>query len=1018
MLKRNLLHRDQYTSDEKIIMANVHKSFKSAMRSETVPDLLKMVEDGTQSMHRISEDELRKKTWVRKIAKKGLLTSKSDAMIGNICDYIQGRVARFLTISTGNKNDPHNLVCCELLHWLTHTLSGAPCNQETLDNVKARIVYIDDLRGFFPKEAWHKHKLTTALDDLKATLLGPVTLTIKREIANTHATEHLESLQELGKIILDLGFQIAYHVFTNAPNVPSANMTRFRKQERDYQAFGKTKLGQTLLACVRTSDFKQFFSEQYEETPTTQSNSAFDSLSNPREQSTLATQISNNPFLNKRNQLCVPWVLGTGSTIEDYFKFNPRRPNETGIYPTILNKPELIESLLRFLSLLIELSKLFAKCGDAKALAGIGGDLLIYGFSNEQTTRTMSSIGRCSEALRDEQQKMISVCNNILATLTRERLTEQAENLVWVENISNKVASLQSEFVKYLDQGIEQAKSVTQRAREVLTKEWAQEAEQQTKQFVESTMRLNHEVDYILAGRPTPDFDPATLPWNRVIALPAAEEGVFRIELDEDADKKTEAKPPLLQSLRTSLKDLFKGGIKDSDEKKAANDTADDKTAEEPPKKEQLSRSRNNSLSDLFKIQGKGSKKGVSATEESAPTTDAGTETPKNGTLSRSRNNSLSDLFKIQGKGSKKSAAASTPNPEEPAPQGTPPSLRGPLTRRTSARRLSMLFKKEGSATPAETPSTPLAGSTPGSVTNSPALSRARPVQRKMTGASLPVFTNTESSNPFDTSPAEVLPLLPAATPTVKATTELQPAVSASTIVKAPTLKLDLSGDKTSYLDDSNVCWVLKQKLGRNPKAKELQLQQNKITGRYAKNLGTLLAAHKPLEIIDLRFNMLGDEGALVICNTALKLANLRVLNLAGNSIKFCYKDSKDSVVQLLKTKATHKESFEVLDLSSNELDDNAAIAICNAAATNPEFSQLTTLLLGNNPLTEECAPAIFALLASNRRIISFSADGKLSDKTLLEIQRLLKSNCELSRLAQIDGQNPPLLFGTDLRKY
>lgn len=1017
MLKRHVLHRDEYTPEEKIMMANVHKSFRNAMRSEAIPDILKMAEDGTKSLHRISEDELKKKTWVRQIEKKGLLTSKADAMIGSICDYIQGRVSRFMSISTGNKNDPHNLVCCELLHWLTHTLSGAPCNQQTLDNVKARIVYIDDLRGLFPPEDWHKHKMKTALDELKVNLLGPVTRTIKREIANTHATEHLESLQELGKIILDFGFQIAYYVFTNVPNVPSANMTRFRKQEDDYLALGQTKLGKTLLACIRTVDYKQFFSEQYEETPSTQSNSSFDSLSNPRKLSTMAIQTSNNPFLNKRNQLCVPWVLGTGSTIQDYFKVPPNKPNDTGIYPAILEKPELIESLLRFLSLLIELSKIFAKCGEAKALAGIGGDLLIYGFSNEQTTRTMTTLIRCSEALTIEQKKMISGCNTIFSKLTEKATTDTQANKVWGENISDKVASLQIEFEKYLKLSIEQAKFVTERAREVLTKEWAQEAEQQTKQYVESTMRLNHEIDYILAGRPTPDFDPANLPWNKVVALSDTEDGVPRIELLEDeSDKKADAKPELKQRLRTSLKDLFNIGKKEDEEKVSKDSTENDTTAD-PSKKEQLSRSRNNSLSDLFKISGKGSKKGAPSTEGNDANDEATAETPKKEQLSRSRNSSLSDLFKLPGKGSKKGTSTPALREEEAAPQSSPASVRQPLIRRPSAtgRRLSMLFKKEGSATPAEIPVTPVADSLPGSVTNSPAISRARPVQRKMTGAP-PMVAPTTSTNPFVSEPANELHLAVAAASVAQKPAVSQQVIAVAVIPKALVLKVDLSGNKSSYLDDSNVCWVLQQKLSRNPKVKEIQLQQNKITSKYCNNIGTLLGSHKSLEVIDLRFNTLEDHGAIAICNAATKLPNLRVLNLAGNSIKG---SCKDVIVQLLTIKANNKEPFEILDLSSNDLDDNAAIAICNAAATNAEFTQLTTVLLGDNKkLSEQCAPAILALLTRNKRIINFSADGVLSENTLLEIHRLLKNNAELVRQAQSDRKNSTQQVGNNLIKY
>ena len=90
---------------------------------------------------------------------------------------------------------------------------------------------------------------------------------------------------------------------------------------------------------------------------------------------------------------------------------------------------------------------------------------------------------------------------------------------------------------------------------------------------------------------------------------------------------------------------------------------------------------------------------------------------------------------------------------------------------------------------------------------------------------------------------------------------------------------------------------------------------------------------------------------------------------------------------------ACHEKTLETLDLSVNELDNEGAIKICRAAAKHPKLCSLT---LRGNKLTDQCATVFYELLKENRHIIHFDvdvADNKLSETTMIEIQRLLTLN-------------------------
>ncbi len=965
MLKRHVLHRPEYTENEKNRIRSVHRCWHNAMPGESLPDFLKMNDDFTLSTHNVDEIHTKKGTWVADIKEHGLLQTESDAMIGHLCAYMAVRWKRKFG-TNGNTNDPYNLVCYQILTWLTNTLSRAPCNEDTLNMVKRYCDYLNNLlnSGAFKPGRHNKKTMRSTLIRVKNILAGRVTLAIKREIANTNAREHLETLQNYSKIILSNGFRFLYHIFNDTENTPPPNITRFRRQEPDYKQISTTKIGRLLSTLVDTPEFSSFFLEEHQKKGdlAVKSYDTINTTGQARKVSLRAVQLSSNPFLDKSNNPCIPRPLNQNQKIGDYL--NPLQDskhksneNNAGIYKPILIKPELLAAYMEMHAILIELAKVFLACDEAKALAGIGGDLLVYGISNDQINRLMDTLTKLCTKLLECQKMLVTVCDQIYEPLTHENKTTEAAHVNWVKNYE-KIASLQRKLEQSINKSIAQASLVKEKSNIIPKDERLRHAQRQTQFFARITEQLNHQVDYFLRREATPALPSNQSNWKSaqlkhapqntsLKALPASP----KVEVLEDEDPQTEAttKKQLQFSFRTSLTNV-RNMLRNTKSQQQSDTLNPERTESGEPSssdaKAQLNPSLRNSksrLSSLFKQ------------SDQPPAADA------------------------SGKSSESADDAVTPVPENsPRKQQLGGSLRKSFTK---------LFKFTGSG------QSSTLSSAQNSAQNSPVVPRAR-AGTVAEGKAEPPSSDRSAVRKKGTDSVQSSPVLSLAHP------KLSQQTSASTLAVEVCKIIEIIGDANNeqFIDDNSIVWTLEMCLMTTPEATEIHLQRNRITGIGAVQLCEPLSRHDILEkficsenknlfswVTSQNLNYKGWAAAKAFSNLIANHSSLKELNISG-----CGLTSEGA--QCLAAGLNKNKTLESLDLRDNPIGVDGALEICNALRDHPT---LQSLLIMGIKLNDECGQAFCTLLEENPRITFLGVDdaNKFSEKTTLRIYELLRNN-------------------------
>ncbi|MBX9587088.1 MAG: hypothetical protein K2X50_07490 [Gammaproteobacteria bacterium] len=959
MLKRHVLHRPEYTENEKNRMRSVHRCWHNAMPDEGLPDFLKMNAEFTLSTHNIDEIHTQKGTWIADIKEHGLLQTESDAMIGHLCAYMVIRWKRKFG-KNGNTNDPYNLVCYQLLTWLTNTLSRAPCSESTLKMVKKYCDYLNNLlnSGAFKPGRHNKKTMRSTLIRVKNILAGRVTLAIKREIANTSAREHLETLQNYSKIILSNGFRFLYHIFNSTENTPPPNITRFRRRESDYEPICSTSIGMLLTTLADTPEFSSFFLEEHQKKGTLAVNS-YDTINNTgqaRKLSLRATQLSSNPFLDKSNNPCIPRALMQSQKISDFLnpttipKQNSKAIN-TGIYKPIQLNPQLLEAYMEMHTILIELAKVFMGCDEAKALAGIGGDLLVYGISNDQINRLMDTLTKLCTRLLECQKTLVTICDQIYEPLTHENKTSEAANINWVKNYE-KIASLQRKLEQATTKSIKQASLVKEKSNIIPKEERLKTAQKQTQYFARITEQLNHQVDYFLRREPTPTLPSSQSNWksaqlkhttqnSSLKALPDS----ARVEVLEDESPQTEAPngKQLAVNFRTSMSNLRnmlrnkKSTEKQSEVGNSAESQNSETSSTEP--KPRLSTKLRTSRSHLPSF---GKQSGLPATSDAPEISPEATDTaapvagtsPRKQQLGGSLRKSFTKLLRL-GSSGEDSAQSSTAN--------------------------SLSASRARAAT------------TTGGKVEPPSFDRSA-IRKKETDTAQP-------------SPV----ISPRNTPMIAM---LEPAK------ELPCKRIEILGDATTdqYVDDTSIGWTLEMFLMNAPEATEIHLQRNRITGIGAVKLCKLLSKHAILEKLNCSsnktffswvacddFDSAGWAAAKNISNLIANHTSLKELNISD-----CGLTSAGS--QCLALGLEKNKTLEFLDLSDNPIGIDGALEICTALRHHPT---LQSLMIMGIKLNEKCGNAFCHLLEENPRItfLAFNEANNFSDETTQRIYELLNNN-------------------------
>jgi len=467
-------------------MGQIQRSFISCNCGTEVPAELKM---GANKLpeHEIQAEHLSKSYWNDRLL-EGLLYTETQDMVSDITEYLTIRSSR----NEGNSNDPWNLVCYELLVWLTAYLSGAKCNKDTLETVQARHKYLNTLadpKVFNVNDDGSARTMLGVLTGIKKIFIDKVIPIIEREIANTHVRDHLAELKMFGKVVLDYGFQFLYFALRKTADPPAADISCLSTK------ITSSRSGQLLECLAQTSAYCKIF-ETHDPFYPEGSNTTDSPL--PSQDQTFA-----NPFIDANNQLALPHSLQAVTkcdNLDDFLGEKGQRKSgqKTGIYKPFRENPNQLNNYVEMHALLLELAKTFIACDEAYKSAGIGGDLLIYGESNKLINELMATLKKLSEALFACHNRIKAATNKqegIETSKISANLSTTAKN--WLENYRN-LASINTQLENSLNLCIRQANFIQESSNRISVTARFDIAKKQTLYFTQTATWISSHVNQFL----------------------------------------------------------------------------------------------------------------------------------------------------------------------------------------------------------------------------------------------------------------------------------------------------------------------------------------------------------------------------------------------------------------------------------------------------------------------------------------------------------------------------------------
>ena len=150
---------------------------------------------------------------------------------------------------------------------------------------------------------------------------------------------------------------------------------------------------------------------------------------------------------------------------------------------------------------------------------------------------------------------------------------------------------------------------------------------------------------------------------------------------------------------------------------------------------------------------------------------------------------------------------------------------------------------------------------------------------------------------------------------------------------------------------------------------KALYMEGNGLTAKEASAISNMMTC---LEKLNLSYNKLGDDGAVIVSEGIMKTNTLRVLDICNNNIT----STGDTAIA---NSLLHNTSLEELSMSLNSLKQCEATAIAQAITNNKTLK----ILLLKDPMSVESAMIILNSLCHNNSI------------TLLGLPREVKASVE-----------------------
>lgn len=179
---------------------------------------------------------------------------------------------------------------------------------------------------------------------------------------------------------------------------------------------------------------------------------------------------------------------------------------------------------------------------------------------------------------------------------------------------------------------------------------------------------------------------------------------------------------------------------------------------------------------------------------------------------------------------------------------------------------------------------------------------------------------------------------------------------------------LDLENPRISTVQEEHTVHLARA-LRRNTSLRELRLGKQKMRDEGLRQLVSFLVENKTLQVLDLRCNDLGVDGAKHLGVLLSDDCRLSVLNLSGNRIG---EKSNVSGAEALAEALTKNKTLRALSLNNNQLCDKALQVLAGALEHN---TTLEKLALFHNQWDQPASGKFHKILNDSARAVPLKAD-------------------------------------------
>ena len=323
--------------------------------------------------------------WLRRLAVNNL-RQYVEEMLGYIIEY-QAYRDDVLTISkiftSESSYDPTNLFFEEFKSWLVELSKASPIDEKTLIIVKARINYLSNIlnNNIFDINENVKTTSLQAILHINQILQFGIVPFIELEISRTCSRDYFKSLKIDLEMTIRSGLAFLLYGYRDNDVLPHAFIIGEIRNPSlpGYLSVTSTISGQLLQLCVNSGPMKlvcrKLEIDKYQLSP---------SQTDLAKTNQTSLDIFENKFFDNADQVSFPLEdRKLDITIANWYE-----KNSSGVAKQF-RRPELMQQFLKLHGQIQKIAMFVVIADIFYDLAGVGGDILVYGAAKEQIEKAL-----------------------------------------------------------------------------------------------------------------------------------------------------------------------------------------------------------------------------------------------------------------------------------------------------------------------------------------------------------------------------------------------------------------------------------------------------------------------------------------------------------------------------------------------------------------------------------------------------------------------------------------------------